>query len=154
MKRLTEEEFEWAYREYKSGKSTYQIAEDLGCVASTLSNNFKKRGWPMRHGASRLWRPRVPDHELEHIVGLRAQGFKNAQIAQMMGWSPSTVSHRLREARLRGITDETLPAQVRIPPEMVPEFITARPSEESLKWLAEKVKRAQIGPPKPRRART
>jgi predicted DNA-binding protein YlxM (UPF0122 family) len=49
QKHLTEDEITLLLCEYKTGKSTYALAEQFGCHRSTISNALKKHGIKVTH---------------------------------------------------------------------------------------------------------
>ena len=85
---------DWLAREYiELGRSSADIARDLGCGKTTVRDALR------RHGLERRRRGRVrrEDISADHVAALRARGLTLSAIGEELGISTSTVWRRLAE---------------------------------------------------------
>lgn len=111
-KRLDEAE---VVRLYRSGRSTLEVAAEVGCTSSAVSRVLRRRGVQARP------QPTVDDAE---VARLYAEGLGADAIAHRLGVRSSTVNKALRR---RGVTKRRSGRPLTSTPSYEAEFQRARP---------------------------
>lgn len=90
-RKLLPSEVNYRINEYQAGKTTTQIAAELGITAEAVKNFLRKHGIPS-HGGNRL------DVPTEEIATLYRNGMPEYMIAKRFGVSRMVITRRLKEA--------------------------------------------------------
>ena len=92
---------EWLYEQYvTNNKSTYQIAQEIGCGASTVQHWLKKHNIHLKCGAERILSPEVFDklNNYDWLYDQYINQFKSATtIGKELGCQQETVSNFLHK---------------------------------------------------------
>ena len=98
QRHLTEEEIVLLISEYKAGKSTYILAEQLGCHRTTVSDLLKKNGINVTHCKSQ---ERL---DIQDVIAMYENLHTAQEIAGKYGVTRQLVAKTLRASgvRIRG----------------------------------------------------
>ncbi|GAB2523805.1 hypothetical protein GCM10027064_21560 [Microbacterium petrolearium] len=89
--RLSDEKIGQIVSAYETGKTVYELAAEYGCHRVTISAILKRRGVALR---------RMPpsDEQVTEMIRLYETGLSLTQVGEHLGFSATTVLHRIRAA--------------------------------------------------------
>ena len=89
--RLSDEKIGQIVSAYETGKTVYELAAEYGCHRVTISAVLKRRGVALR---------RMPpsDEQVTEMIRLYETGLSLTQVGEHLGFSATTVLHRIRAA--------------------------------------------------------
>jgi len=89
QKFLSEEEIQQIVTSYQNGKTTYELAEQYGCIRQTISRHLKKSGIQVT-----LTSTKIADN-IPQIVALYDGGMKISEIARQFNVCEATIQKYL-----------------------------------------------------------